>query len=147
MQHRDKKNSTSIAFKTMNDSLPPPIISFKIRLLRMCPIFMALVCFLFFWSFLASLGLSLGNLNDLLINQQIRHIEFNSRRSGHRRVETEGQREMHDSSVTFIGIGKNVGEKLPAVLAQVIIVLGKNSLSQVNTERIQSTKLKTRSSC
>jgi len=66
------------------------------------------------------IGLNARNLNDLLINQEISKITYHPKSSIRSNEELRrGSRAMQESSVTLIGVAKNVGSNLPNVLRQI----------------------------
>ena len=75
------------------------------------------------WSLLSYLGLNSRNLGDLLINQEISEVAtLSNGGSSHGStvlIRKAGLRFMRQTNVTLIGVAKNVGPKLPAVLRQI----------------------------
>lgn len=88
-----------------------------------CLWLVCLCCGIWVWSVGIYVGLGPSNFNDLLINQEFSKVgqdEFKLSSERHERaVELRGLELMRLSNVTFIGVAKNAGEKLPSVLRQI----------------------------
>jgi hypothetical protein len=91
----------------------------QLRIVMMRLLFVVILWALVALIFFSPASMSLGSLEDLLINERWQEPKTEWRPSESRHSSHPGRSVMWKTNVTFLGVGRNLGSRLPIVLQQI----------------------------